>query len=45
MTSARDRNSLPQRIAAVRRRLGLSQRVFAERLDVGRNVVIRWSAG
>jgi transcriptional regulator with XRE-family HTH domain len=29
----------------VRRRLGLSQRAFAARLDVGRNMVIRWEGG
>jgi transcriptional regulator with XRE-family HTH domain len=42
---ARDMDGLPQRIAAVRRRLGLSQRVFADRVGVGRNVVIRWEGG
>jgi DNA-binding transcriptional regulator YiaG len=45
MTPVRGLDGLPQRIAAVCRRLGLSQRVFAERLDVGRNVVIRWERG
>jgi transcriptional regulator with XRE-family HTH domain len=40
--SAQDFNGLPQRIATVRRRLGLSQRAFAAILGVGRNVAIRW---
>jgi transcriptional regulator with XRE-family HTH domain len=38
-------NGLPQRIAAVRTRLGLSRPAFAARLDVSRNVVARWEAG
>jgi transcriptional regulator with XRE-family HTH domain len=45
MTPVSGPDGLPQRIAAVRRRLGLSQRVFAARLDVGRNVAIRWEGG
>jgi transcriptional regulator with XRE-family HTH domain len=45
VTQTRNLDGLPQRIAAVRRRLGLSQRAFAARLGVGRNVVIRWEGG
>ena len=45
MTAAPGLDGLPERIAAVRRRLGLSQRAFAARLGVGRNVAIRWERG
>ena len=38
-------DTLPGRIAAVRTRLGLSQRAFAARVGVSRNVVTRWEAG
>jgi transcriptional regulator with XRE-family HTH domain len=40
-----DLGRLPQRIAAVRTRLGLTQRAFAARVGVTRNVVIRWERG
>jgi transcriptional regulator with XRE-family HTH domain len=45
MSRARGADGLPERIAAVRLRLGLSQRAFAARSGVGRNVVIRWERG
>ena len=38
-------NGLPERIAAVRHRLGLSRPTFAARVGVTRNVVIRWEGG
>ena len=45
MTPARGLNGLPGRIAAVRRRLGLSRPAFAARVGVTRNVVTRWEGG
>jgi transcriptional regulator with XRE-family HTH domain len=45
LSQARDLDGLPKRIAAVRNRLGLSQRAFAARLGGGRNVAIRWEGG
>jgi transcriptional regulator with XRE-family HTH domain len=40
-----DARGLGERIIAVRRKLGLSQREFAERIGVSRNVVIRYESG
>jgi transcriptional regulator with XRE-family HTH domain len=37
--------SLPERIVAVWQTLGLSQRRFAVRVGVSRNIVIRWERG
>jgi transcriptional regulator with XRE-family HTH domain len=45
VTPAPGLNGLPGRIAAVRRRLGLSRPAFAARVGVTRNVVIRWEGG
>jgi transcriptional regulator with XRE-family HTH domain len=39
------RNGLPERIATVRQRLGLSQRRFAVRIGVSRNIVLRYEGG
>jgi transcriptional regulator with XRE-family HTH domain len=39
------RDTLPHRIATVRRRLGLAQRAFAQRIGVSRNAVIRYEGG
>lgn len=41
----RNLNGLPERIAAIRTRLGLSRPIFAARIGVSRNVVARWEAG
>jgi transcriptional regulator with XRE-family HTH domain len=43
MTASRD--ALPDRILAVRTRLGLAQRAFAARVGVSRNAVIRYEGG
>jgi transcriptional regulator with XRE-family HTH domain len=45
MTPTQGLNGLPGRIAAVRRRLGLSWPGFAARVSVTRNVVSRWDGG
>jgi transcriptional regulator with XRE-family HTH domain len=43
--TARSLDGLPNRIAAVRTRLGLTQRAFAARVGVTRNIVIRYEGG
>jgi DNA-binding transcriptional regulator YiaG len=45
VSRARDLDGLPERIAAVRQKLGLSQPAFAARVGVTRNVVTRWEGG
>jgi transcriptional regulator with XRE-family HTH domain len=45
VSRARDRDGLSERIAAVRTRLGLTQRAFAARVGVSRNIVIRYEGG
>jgi transcriptional regulator with XRE-family HTH domain len=42
---ARGLDGLPQRIATVRRKLGLPRARFAQRIGVSRNVVIRYEGG
>lgn len=39
------KDGLPERIAAVRHRLGLSQCAFAARAGIARNVVLRFEGG
>jgi transcriptional regulator with XRE-family HTH domain len=45
MSRARDLDGLPERIAAVRHRLGLSQRAFATRAGIARDAVLRYEGG
>jgi len=45
VSSAPGLDGLPLRIAAVRRKLALSQRPFAARIGVSRNAVIRYESG
>jgi len=45
MTPARGLDGLLQRIATVRRKLGLPQGAFAQRIGVSRNAVIRYEGG
>jgi transcriptional regulator with XRE-family HTH domain len=45
LSPARDLNGLPERITAVRQKLGLAQRAFAARIGVSRNAVIRYEGG
>jgi transcriptional regulator with XRE-family HTH domain len=45
MSHARDLDGLPERIAAVRHRLGLSQRAFAARAGTARTAVLRYESG
>jgi transcriptional regulator with XRE-family HTH domain len=45
MRRRRDLDGLPERIPAVRQKLGLAQRAFGARVGVSRNAVIRYEGG
>jgi transcriptional regulator with XRE-family HTH domain len=45
VSRGRDLDGLPERIVAVRHRLGLSQRAFAARAGIARNAVLRYEGG
>jgi transcriptional regulator with XRE-family HTH domain len=45
LNRSRDLDGVPERIAAVRMGLGLSQGRFAARVSVTRNMVTRWERG
>jgi len=45
VSPTRERDGLPDRITAVRQKLGLAPRAFAARIGVSRNAVIRYEGG